>query len=148
MGNLQNQIEELVNAIDKAFGQSKQSLRCMFLIEAKKINPEISINDCRKHLGFYSEDEQEDLRLQSSFRNDIFNPTRDFLTKSIYNISTGECEEIWGRSASDQNKAKRERVLEMLPMQKRNRKHKPNQLELNLMQLINDKGYSLNRVQE
>lgn len=140
---MNGQINELVESINNSEGQEKHTLRCMFLIDAKKINPNITLLDCRKLLGFWSSNEQEDARLQASFRNDIFNPTRNFLTKNILSIGSDECERIWERSATEELKLKRQPILDQLPHATRNRKDKPNQLELSLAQAIQQRGYSL-----
>lgn len=138
-----NQIEQLVEAINNADGHQKHTLRCMFLIDVKKINNDLTLLDCRKLLGFYSDDEEQDARLQISFRNDIFNPTRNFITKNIFNIGNDECNKIWERSAPDELKSKRQVVLDQLPQSKRNKKDKPNQLELSLAQTVQQRGYVL-----
>lgn len=140
---MSHSIQELVEAINNASHQDKNTLRCMFLIDAKKINPSITILDCRKLLGFFSENEEDDTKLQASFRNDIFNPTRNFITKNIYDINNDECNKIWERSASSDVKEKRAAVLNHLPESTRNRKDKPTQLEEALAQEIQNRGYSL-----
>lgn len=140
---MSTQIQELVEAINNASHQEKHKLRCMFLIDAKKLNPNITVLECRKLLGFFSENEEEDTRLQASFRNDIFNPTRNFITKNIFGINSDECNKIWERSASDDVKEKRAAVLNNLPQSTRNRKDKPTQLEAALAQEIQNRGYSL-----
>lgn len=89
-----------------------------FIIYAKKQDAKITLNDCRRIMGYFSEDEKENLNLAQQFRMNVLNPTRNYITKKMFNLTDSQIDSLWGRSDAEktpEEKSMQQQVLEKLP---------------------------------
>lgn len=89
-----------------------------FLVQAKKLDPNVSLVDCMEVAGFTDKDEKKSANLAQSFRTNVFNPLRDHLVKVKFGIA--DTAPVFGRTnkgegRSEENKKIREQILAMLP---------------------------------
>ena len=126
MGTDLNQL--FTQCIEK-LGKNDGTMR--FLLEAKKSNPKVTMAECMAIAGFKSskegeEGEKENNNLAQSFRMNVLNPLRNYLTEKKFNISKEEIAELWGQSSEEERsaeqQARREAILEMLPARTRTAK--------------------------
>lgn len=76
--------------------------------------------ECRKFLGYHSDDEKLDNALAAQFRNKVLHPLRDHLTAKIFKLSKKDVAALWSRDAkSEENDKKRKKVLDLLPARTR-----------------------------
>jgi hypothetical protein len=125
-----NLSELFVHCVEK-LGKDKGTMR--FLLEAKKTNPKVTMAECMAIAGYKSSKEGEDgekenNNLAQSFRLNILNPVRNYLTEQKFKITKSEIDELWGQSSeetrSEDQQKKRDAILEMLPARSRTTKSK------------------------
>lgn len=110
-------MHEVYNECSENLGELESKMK--FLVEIKKENPEVTLLDARKFLGYYNEDKKKDVTLASKFNSEVFHPLRNFISKQLLNLQDSEVESMWGRSASEELKAMRSKVNEYLPKRTR-----------------------------
>lgn len=122
-------LNQLFNQCVEKLGKNDGTMR--FLLEAKKSNPKVTMAECMAIAGYKSskegeEGEKENNNLGQSFRLNVLNPLRNYLTEKKFNITPAEIAELWGQSSeeerSSEQQARREAILEMLPVRSRTTK--------------------------
>lgn len=120
--------EELTNLFNECITTdgplTKNQKIAAFIVRAKKLFADVTIADCKKISGFYSDDEKENANLSQSFRNNILIPTRIFITQKLYKLSEADAKEVWKQiEETDENYAQytemREAVNKHLPSRSR-----------------------------
>lgn len=131
-------LQELFNNCVQELGKRDGTMR--FLLAAKKNNPKVTMQECMAIAGYKSskegeEAEKENNNLAQSFRMNILNPLRNYLTEKKFNISKEEIDELWGQSSeeerSEEQQKRRETILEMLPV--RSRTSKPRSKDMSFL---------------
>lgn len=127
------------NSLKKIFDDSCNDLtedvakHIKFVFEVGK-NKIANLLECRKFLGYYSDDEKEDIAEAQTFRNKVLHPLRDHLTRRILSLSKADAEKLWARdSKSEDDKKNKEKILAMLPKQVRRNKE-----EIDIGEIIGD----------
>lgn len=93
-----------------------------FLVLAKKQLPEVKMSECMEIAGFTSDNEKDSINLAQKFRMNILNPTRNYITKKMFNLTDSAIEELWGRSEkekTEEQRAMQEAVKAKLPARTR-----------------------------
>jgi hypothetical protein len=112
------ELKELFNECTKDItGEVSKQIKFTYVVGKEN---RANLLECRKTLGYYSDDEKEDNALAAQFRNKVLHPLRDHLTCKLFNLSKKDAAALWARSAkSEENDAKRKRVLDLLPARTR-----------------------------
>ena len=88
----------------------------IFLISARKKDPNVTMDQCMKAAGFSSEDPKKAANLAQTFRSKILNPLRDHLAKVKFQIE--DTSPIFGRTGVQRTEEQlkiRKAVLAYLP---------------------------------
>lgn len=92
-----------------------------------------TMEECRRQLGYFDEDEKKDGNRAHAFRVKVVHPLRNFLTRTTFKFSEEESRTLWSNGPkTDEEKAQRQQINAMLPKLTRTRTTK----ELNLEGII------------
>ncbi len=100
----------------------KKAIDAKFIYLAKQKNPEVTLQECKKHLGYTSEDEKKDTNLNQKFRADIYIPLRNYLTSYEFGLNSIQADEVWKReNSTEENQNRRAVINAKLPKSTRER---------------------------
>lgn len=124
------------NCLNKLNGDERAA-KMRFVIACKRNNPDVTMLDVRKYLGYYSSDEKKDAVESQKFRQQVLFPVRNFLTKSVLGIPDNEVAHFWARENKTESVLEqRKKINEQLPRVTRVREPK--------LAMINDLSDILN----
>lgn len=111
------------NCLEKLNGDERAA-KMRFIIACKRNNPDVTMLDVRKYLGYYSDDKKKDAVESQKFRQDLLFPVRNYLTKTTLGITDAEVAQFWARENKDEKVLEnRKKINDQLP--RLTRTHKP-----------------------
>lgn len=125
-------LSEVFMECTEKFKNDRLKAERSLITAAKKNDPNVTMVEIRKFLGYWDQDKKKDAVKSNKFSAEVFHPVRKYATIQLLGLSASEAEALWknaqkGEDLPEEVIKQRNKVKEKLPRVTRESKSKAEQ---------------------